>query len=174
MSKLNLMFLRNQFFSLKMKNKETMTELISWVDDLAEKISVLSNTEVSNGEKLLILTHTLDKSYRYLISAMQEAKKISNYGHIVNSLMWHSMPSMLLPWYSANLQMHEDEVYVHGETPAEFKENPCRHSPSIPFSIPTFLLLEPPQYDPAASATLRQHHACDHDWAESLKYCYFQ
>ncbi len=55
--------------------------------------------------------------------------------HLRTSKLWYSMPSMLLPRHSANLQMHEDEVYDHGKSPAKFEENPCRHSPSSPFQF---------------------------------------
>ncbi len=68
-----------------------MTELISRVDELAEKISVLSGSEVSDGEKSLILTRALDESYRHIISAMQEADKLKNYEHVTNSLINEEM-----------------------------------------------------------------------------------
>jgi hypothetical protein len=68
-----------------------------------------------------------------------------------------------------NQELSEDEAYDHNDCHNKFEEIPCRHSPSITFSIPMTSLLEYLEYDLATSATLNRGRSHDTDQAESVK-----
>src|SRR3954469_16406153 len=86
-SESNLMFLKNQFTGLKMNNKETMSEYIVRIDEMAEQISSLSEEEVKDEDKVVIFTRGLPESYRHVVVAIQQAGKITDYSHVTNSLI---------------------------------------------------------------------------------------
>src|SRR3954470_1703524 len=86
-SESNLMFLKNQFTGLKMNNKETMSEYIARIDEMAEQISSLSEEEVKDVDKVVIFTRGLPESYRHVVVAIQQAGKITDYSHVTNSLI---------------------------------------------------------------------------------------
>src|SRR4051812_25206354 len=68
MSESNLMFLKNQFTGLKMNNKETMSDYIARIDEMAEQISSLSE-EVKDADKVVIFTRGLPETYRHVVVA---------------------------------------------------------------------------------------------------------
>ena len=86
-SKSNRIFLKSQFLGLKMNDKETMTEFIARVKDMAKQLSTLSKEKVSDEDKSLVFTRGLPESYRGIIVAMQEADKLDDYEHVINGLL---------------------------------------------------------------------------------------
>ena len=83
----NRMFLMNQFLGLTMKETERMQEFVRCIDDLADQISSLSEEQVKDEQKALILTRGIPEHYSMVVIALQEMNKISNYDHVVTSLM---------------------------------------------------------------------------------------
>ena len=68
-SESNLIFLKNQFTRLKMTTKETMSEFISRLDELADQITSLDE-EVKEVDKVVILTHGIPETYHHIIVAI--------------------------------------------------------------------------------------------------------
>jgi hypothetical protein len=89
--------------------------------------------------------------------------------HPGTSELWQTRPSSTLERRPTNLNLSEDEADDRNDHHADFEENPCRRSSPISFSISTTSLLEPPQYDPAASATLRRRQSRDTDRSQSAQ-----
>ena len=85
-SESNLVFLKNQFLSLKMKSDETIQEFIGRIDEMAERLSALGD-EVKEVDKALILTRGVPDSYKMTVVALQESNNFKDYEHVTNSLL---------------------------------------------------------------------------------------
>ena len=83
----NRMFLMNQFLGLTMKETERMQEFVRRIDDLADQISSLSEEQVRDEQKALILTRGIPEHYSMVVIALQEMNKIGDYDHVVTSLV---------------------------------------------------------------------------------------
>jgi gag-polypeptide of LTR copia-type/Integrase core domain/GAG-pre-integrase domain len=90
-SKSNRIFLKNQFLGLQMKEKETITEFISRVDDMAEQVTALSEEKVTDEDKSLVLIRGVNDSYKSNVLAIQEGDKLDNYEHVTTSLLNEEM-----------------------------------------------------------------------------------
>jgi hypothetical protein len=74
-----------------MKDKEGMHDFIHPIKELADQISSLSEEMVKDEEKALILTRGIPEQYQMIVIAMQEMNKISDYQHVVTSLVNEEM-----------------------------------------------------------------------------------
>src|SRR5262249_47390507 len=85
--KSNRIFLKNQFPVMKMKEKETMQQFISRIDEMAEQLTSLSDDQVSDEDKALVLTRGVPESYTPVILAIQESGQFGDYEHVTTSLL---------------------------------------------------------------------------------------
>ena len=86
-SKSNLVFLKNQFYSLRMNEKESIQEFVMCIDETADQLAALSeNKEGTEEDKALILLQGLPETYKMVSIAICESGKAEDYNHIINSL----------------------------------------------------------------------------------------
>ena len=64
-----------------------MQDFICCLKDLADQISSLSEENVSDEEKALILTRGIPEQYRMNVIAIQEMNKLGDYQHVITSLI---------------------------------------------------------------------------------------
>jgi hypothetical protein len=85
-SESNLVYIKQQFLNMKMKDGDTIKTFASQINNTADQISSMSGEKVSNLDKSLILTRGIPEKYRMKITAMEEMNKLSDYDHVVTSL----------------------------------------------------------------------------------------
>ena len=85
-SESNLVYIKQQFLNMKIKENDSIKMFAAQINNMAEQITSMSGEKVSNLDKLLILTRGIPEKYRMKISAMEEMNKLSNFEHVVTSL----------------------------------------------------------------------------------------
>ena len=85
-SESNLVYIKQQFLSMKIRDSDTIKTFAAQINNTADQISLMSGEKVSNLDKLLILTRGIPEKYRMKITAMEEMNKLSDFEHVVTSL----------------------------------------------------------------------------------------
>src|ERR1700733_2687449 len=86
-SKSNLVFLKNQFYSLQMNEKESIQEFTTCINETTDQLEAFSENKEGNEEdKALILLRGLLEMYKIVSIAICKSGKAEEYNHVVNSL----------------------------------------------------------------------------------------
>ena len=86
-SESNRIFLKQQFFGLKMKENETMQEFIARIDEMADQLISLDVNDINDESKTIVLLRGVPESYNTSVIVQQETNKLNDYEHVVNSLI---------------------------------------------------------------------------------------
>src|SRR5262249_61912804 len=75
---------------LEMKSNESIQDYANRVDELANQVNSLTTTpadSIKDEDKVLALTRGLPEVYNIVVAAMRESGKLSDYKHVVTSLL---------------------------------------------------------------------------------------
>ena len=85
-SESNQMILRSQFFGMKAKDNETVQAFVDRINEAAEKLISTNIEEISDADKAIVLTNGLPPIYEMVIESMQQANRLQDFDHVVNTL----------------------------------------------------------------------------------------